>query len=438
MEELLLVGLNHTTAPVSVREKFSGNKRDCEQLLTLLRFDVAAGEAVVLATCNRFEVYAANVAAEKVLELLAEHGAMAQAELTPYLYFKTSRDVARHLFRVSAGLDSIVLGEDQILGQVADALQLAQAQRSSGRVLNTLFQHAVASGKRVRNETALGEGSFSVGRAAVDLAREKLESLADKTVLVLGAGKISELSAKHLVSNGTRPILVANRTHAHAQNLAERIGGEAVHFEELHAILPTVDIVLSSTSAPHYVLHASLVAEAMLKRPDRPMLLIDMAVPRDIEPSVSALANVSLYNVDDLKSVQAESFERRRCEIPRAEALLEETFDRFRIQTAGLQASSVIQALHGKLDGIRQAELNRIAHVLETLTPDQRAAVTRLTETITNKFLHEPTVQLKEIHLREKSILTLVCDLFRLPTSPASCGAKRAKQSSCNTLSEVN
>lgn len=426
MDELVVISLNHHTAPVAVREKFASNKDSAQNMALQLRELGAAEELVILSTCNRFEIYAANANTNKILNLLSLHSGVPQGDITPYLTIKSGTNVPKHLFRVAAGLDSVVLGEDQIIGQVAKALQQAQTQKTSGRILNTLFQHAIASGKRVRSETGLGEGAFSVGRVAVDFAREKLGDLKDLSVLILGAGKISELSAKHLAANGVQPIFVANRTHTHADDLAKRIGGKAIYFEDLRAHLVHVDIVLSSTAAPHYVLHTAIVAEAMLQRPNRPLLLIDLAVPRDIEPSVATLSNVTLHNVDDLKFVQAEKFRKRQNEIPKAEAILDESFEKFQLQAAGLHASGVIKALHGKLEHIRLSELEKISHILNTLSPEQREAVNRVTEIIGSKFLHEPTVQIKEMHLREKSILNTVCDLFRLPAthSPLSCAQR--------------
>lgn len=415
---IVLVGLNHTTAPLTLRERLYVGKTAQGHLLRELAALPGVDEVVVLSTCNRTEVYAVACDLTTLVNFLADHAELSHDALLAHLYVMQGADAARHLFRVAAGLDSLVVGETQILGQVADALAFAMEFDTAGRHLSTLLQHAVAAGKRVRSETGISDGAFSVGRIAVELARSLFTDLTGRSVLVLGAGKMSELSAIHLAANGASPIYVANRTPDHARELAEKLGAQIVPFTELTTRLTEVDILLSSTGAPHIVLPRETVAQAVRQRPDRPLFMIDIAIPRDIDPAVADIPNVHLYNIDDLDTVADSCCRLREEEIPRVEALVGEEVERWRHRQAGLEAAPVICALRDTFEATRQAELERMTGLLTTLTPEQRAAVDALTLSLVNKLLHTPTVHLKTLVSREQQALPLVCELFNLTISP--------------------
>ncbi|OPZ84189.1 MAG: Glutamyl-tRNA reductase [bacterium ADurb.Bin429] len=415
---IVLVGLNHTTAPLTIRERLYISNATQGRLLHELRSLPGIDEAVVLSTCNRTEVYAVACDLTALVNYLADRAGIGHDALLAHLYLSQGTEVARHLFRVAAGLDSLVVGETQILGQVADALEMAVEYQGAGRHLSTLFQQAVATGKRARAETGISDGIFSIGGIAVELARTLFTDIAGRSVLVLGAGKMSELSAKHLAAHGAEPIYVANRTPDHARAMAEKLGAEIIAFTELTAKLAEVDILLSSTGAPHIVLPHATVEHAMRVRPNRPLFMIDIAVPRDIDPAVADIPNVHLYNIDDLDAVADQCCRMRQDEIPGVEVIVSEEVERWRQRQAGLEAAPVICALRDAFETTRRAELERMAGTLATLSPEQRAAVDLLTTSLVNKLLHTPTVHLKAMLSREQQALPLVCELFNLSVTP--------------------
>ena len=382
-----LSGINHTTAPVEVRERLYLEQDRLGEVLHALCEASGIDEAVILCTCNRTEVYIVGQRRVDPLDCLARYAALPVALLHAHHYYFADEDAVRHLFRVAAGLDSQVLGETQILGQVAAALEMACACGVVGGQLRGLFQHALAAGKRAREETMISEGAFSVGRVAVELARSLFPDLRDRPVLLLGAGQMSELTAKHLVESGVQPIFVANRTHVHAEALAARLGGRAIGFAGLQEALAQVDILISSTSAPHYVLFPDMVAAAMTARAG-PLFLIDIAVPRDIDPAVASLPNIHLYNLDDLRAVTAEYGDRRLAEVPRVEAIIAEELARRRRRQAGQEIAPVISALRRSFDEVRRAELARAASTLAELTPEQQQAVDAMTSAMLRNPAH--------------------------------------------------
>ncbi|MHB9022573.1 MAG: glutamyl-tRNA reductase [Armatimonadota bacterium] len=412
---LQLVGLDHLTAPVAFRERLYFSKVALTRVLPLLRELPGVEEAVVLSTCNRTEVYFAGAESPEMITLLAEMAHVAPEELVPHLYHLEDVAVAEHLFRVATGLCSLVIGETQILGQVAEALEIARGHGCAGRQVEGLFQQALATGKRARSETAISEGAFSVGRVAVEMARQLFSDLSDSPVLVIGAGKMSEISARHLAARGAQPILVANRTHAHAVELASRLEGMAIAYAELEEKLAEVDIVISSTSAPHTIIPRSTIASVMERRGGRPLFLIDIAIPRDIDAAVADIPHVHLYNIDDLQAVSGEYHQQRQEEIPKVEAIIDEQVDSWKIWQAGQRAAGIIAALHQSYERVRQDELSRAATLLSSLTPEQRQAVEALTASIVRKLLHTPTVRFKDLLTRECQANSLVCELFDLP-----------------------
>jgi glutamyl-tRNA reductase len=393
---IIATGLSHKTAPVELRERLPATA--VPAALEALRDESGVGESVILSTCNRTEVYASLPSPDDsvVREFLARRCEMEVAQLAPHLYRHLDRAAAVHLFHVASGTDSMAVGEYQILGQVKQALTCAQTQGTARAVLGQLFQSALAVGKRARAETDIGSGAFSVAGCAVALARQIFESLAGKRVLILGAGEMAEAAARNLVAAGAESVFVANRTFDRAQALAREFGGEAVRFDDLEPALRTAHIVIASTASPHTVVHRELVARAMRARRHEPLFLIDIAVPRDIEPAVGRLDNVYLYDIDDLTAVAAGDAASRRREIEKVEAIVQQEADRFMRWVRSLAVAPTIRALQAKLETIRRQELERATGRLGGLSEAQREAIERLTQAIIDKTLHSPAVQLRQ------------------------------------------
>ncbi|ACX52370.1 glutamyl-tRNA reductase [Ammonifex degensii KC4] len=400
---LIVVGLNHRTAPVQVRERFSFTPAQARELLVELKRKPGVEAAVLLSTCNRTEFYlllSKEVARTAVIEVISRRtGVEFETGLKPYLYAHTERNCVKHLFRVASGLDSMVLGETQILGQVRDAYHLALEVGATESYFNALFQQALAVGKRVRTETGIDRNAVSVSSAAVELARQALGSLAGRTVLIVGAGKMGELTAKHLVANGVAGVIVSNRSFDHAQELAARFGGRAVRFDELYEQMLDADIVISCTAATHYVIHAEAMLEVMRRRGGRKLFLIDIAVPRDVDPEVGKLPGVMLYDIDALGKVVDENYAARRQAAVQAEAIIEEEVDKFLRRQAERAVVPLIAALKERGEEIKQRELKRALNRLGPLTPQQQKAVLSLANSLVNQLLHDPIVRLKELAL---------------------------------------
>jgi glutamyl-tRNA reductase len=390
-----VLGVNHRTAPLEVRERFAHGAHEVPGALARVMAAGAAG-GVLLSTCNRTEFYLVadeERVAEAVWELLGERldgGAGARA----YGYLERDRDAVRHLYRVSSGLDSMILGESQIQGQVREAWQASRAQ--AGPVLHRLFQSALHVGSRIRTETALGTGTASAASAAVAVAGKIFGDLAGRTALILGAGDMAELAATCLTDEGVQVSLVANRTHERARVIAERLGARALTLDEAWPHFATTDIALCSTAAPHAVVTWERVGDIIAGRRGRPLCILDLAVPRDVDPAIAQLENVFLYDVDDLQTVAAQATARRRDEIPAAERIVEEETDLFWAWYGGLGVVPVIKEFRGRMEGLRAAELERALRHLGHLTPEDRARVEQLSHALLNKFLHQPTLALKQ------------------------------------------
>ena len=401
---LVAVGLNHKSAPVEVRERlsFSGGKLGTA-LRDLVRLPNVA-EGVILSTCNRTEVYAVTGHVERGLPQvrgLLGLGPGGHPELERHFYELVDLECASHLFQVAAGLDSMILGEAQILGQVKEALFHALEAQTSGPFLSRLFRQAVETGKRVRGETEIGQNAVSVSYAAVELARKIFGTLDGKRVLIVGAGKMSELTVKNLCDHGASAVLVANRTREKALELAERYGGEAVEFGELRRWLTEVDIVISSTGAPHAVIDFDTVREAMRARRNRSLFLVDIAVPRDIEPRINQLDNVYLYNVDDLECVVEANLAKREREVERAEGIIRGEVAAFAAWWAERQVVPVIRALRERGEEIQREELEKLFGRLPNLTENERVLIAAATRGMFNKLWHTPVVRLKEAAVKE-------------------------------------
>jgi len=396
---LILVGMNHKTAPLEIRERLSLICVEGNDPLAEVVQVPGVEEALFLSTCNRVEILAriaSPEAAEGLQGFIFRYGNLDREEMLRCLYAHYDREAVRHLFRVASSLDSLVMGEPQILGQVKDAYRRAAERRTTGAVLNKLIHHAFRAAKRVRTETGIAANAVSVSFAAVELAKKIFGSLRNKTILLIGAGEMSELAARNLLGQGAPRILIANRTHSRALQLAEEFRGEAVPFEALTDALREADIVISSTGAAGWVVSAPMVAAALRRRKNRLLFLIDIAVPRDIEPAAGDIDNVYLYNIDHLQEVVDENVRGRLTEARKAEDIVAEEVLRYEEWQNTLEVVPTIVSLREKVDGIVQGEMDRVAAWLEGLSEADRERVHILASSIVNKILHDPITGLKE------------------------------------------
>ncbi len=396
---LLLVGISHKTAPVELRERIDFQARGLDQALQALAERGSMREAAVLSTCNRAELYAvcddAADARRDVLDFIGEFHHLARAEFEPHLYERTDIDAARHLLRVAAGLDSLVVGEPQILGQVKEAHAAAAGHRSAGPLLNRLFHTSFAVGKRVRSETALGSGAVSISFAAMALARKIFGDLKGRSVLVVGAGEMGKLTARHLKAQGVHHVTIMSRTMSHAARVAEAIGGAAAApWEDMDEALRASDIVITATGAASPIFTKARV-EAVMRGRRTPLFLIDIALPRDVEAAAGELEQVFLYNIDDLQATVRENLARRASEVDRAEAIVGEELQRFDAWLRARGAIPTVVALRQHFEDIRRSELTRLESKLSGLPPEGRARVDEVTRLIIEKLLLAPTEQLK-------------------------------------------
>jgi len=382
---IVLVGISHHQAPVELRERAALDRTRAAELAQALAG--GQGEAVCLSTCNRTELYLADESGDAA-EGKAEAALLAlESELGPALYRLRDEEAALHLFRVAAGLDSMIPGEGEILGQV----RIAHEAGATGPLLDRLFRQALQAGKKARSQTAIGESPASVSSAAAALAEQVFGDLEGRSVLVVGAGKVGELAIKNLVSRGATIASVANRTGQRAEELTQRFGGEALPLDRIEEELAHADVVLSSTSAPGWVLTREQVERALPARKGRPLFLIDLAVPRDLDPAIHELEGCYLYDIDDLEAVVAETLAGRRREAERAETIVAEEADRFRAWQASLDVVPAITSLRARAEQIRDAELRRAK-----LNDAERRAAESVTAAVLNKLLHLPTIRMKQ------------------------------------------
>jgi glutamyl-tRNA reductase len=399
---LLLVGISHRTAPVDLRERVDFQARGVAEALRSVAVRGSTREAVVGSTCNRAELYVAcdDAAATRadLVAFLSEFHGVQISELASHVYDIHGLEAARHLFRVAGGLDSLVVGEPQILGQVKDAHTAAAGAQTVGPVLNRLFHSSFAVGKRVRTETGLGSGAVSVSYAAAALARKIFGDLRGRNVAVVGAGEMGKLTALHMKSHGVHTVTIVSRTMAHAARAAESIGGaSAAPWEELDTVLGAADIVITATGAAAPILTKAHIEAVMRPRRNRPLFVIDIAVPRDVEPAAGEIEQVFLYNIDDLQATVRENLARRSSEVARAEAIVGEEVDKFAAWLRSRSAIPTVVALRQRFEAIRRAELDRLEFKLSTLSPDARARVDEITHLIIEKLLLTPTEQLKSL-----------------------------------------
>jgi len=405
MPEIVLVGLNHKVAPVEVRERLAFNAGGLKEALR--RFGRGNGgcksygsEGVILSTCNRLEVYTLASCLDdgesSVCRLLEDCHGEDSAVFRPHLYARSDNNAANHLFSVAAGLDSMVVGEHQILGQVTEAMETALAENAAGKVLSALFRHAIEAGKRARTETAISQGTTSISHVGVELARKIFGDLTPCHVLLVGAGEMAELAAQALVESGAERITVLNRTRERAEGLAKRFDARPLGWERLDEALSWADIVITSTAAPHAVIRPPQVEAANRRRRQRPLFLIDIAVPRDVDPDVARIGNVYLYDIDDLEKVVEESLADRRREVPKVEKIVAEVEEDFMAWYRSLNVVPTIVDIRRQAHHVQQAEVERALRRLPNLSDDDREIVQAMAKRIVNKLLHHPTICLKE------------------------------------------
>ncbi len=398
---LLLVGVSHRNTPVELRERFDFSARGLDSALAALAGAAPQDEATIVSTCNRVELYVAcrdpEAARASLERFMADFHGVARADLVPHLFAKSGADAVRHLFRVAAGLDSLVVGEPQVLGQLKDAFSTASQLGCTGTLLSKLFHAAFAAGKRVRSETALSAGAVSVSYAAVSLARKIFGNLSGRTVVVLGAGEMGKLTAIHMHSQGIGKLAILSRTAAHAAALAQTIGGTALPWEAMPAALAEADILITATGASTPIVSCAAIEQLMRARRRRPLFIIDIAVPRDVEAGAGDLEQVFLYNIDDLQAVVQENLSKRGGEAALAETIVADEVERFLAWWSSRGAVPTVIALRRRFETIRQAELNRLEPKLAALDPEARARVEEITRLIVEKLLINPTEQLKSL-----------------------------------------
>ncbi len=398
--EIVVIGLNYKTAPVELRERLSGFLNQQGPPLARLKEITGLEEILFLTTCNRVEIIFASEEPDRTIKELIQFwstGALkSPSDLIPGSYVYRADEAVRHLFRVAASLDSMVIGEPQILGQIKEAYQEAVSQNSTGVILNRLLHKTFSVAKRIRTETGIASHAVSISFAAVELAKKIFQDLAGKRVLLIGAGEMAELAAEHLLNNRVQKIIVANRTLERAMELARRWQGRAVSLEEIPSALMESDIVISSTGASELIILYPQVKSIMKQRKQRPLFFIDIAVPRDIEPKINTLDNVYLYDIDDLQGIVDQNIAGRKQEALQAERIVQEESIKFRSWLEGLEVVPTILALRKKMDDILQGEWKKAAPALQGLKPEQQKAMEIMTSAIINKVLHDPITFLKQ------------------------------------------
>jgi len=398
--KLIVVGVNHKSTPVELRERLAFTHGKIEDSTERLGEFPEILESLIISTCNRVEIYARGENVDDGIRLLKQficeyHGINIE-QLDKHFYSYREEKTVEHLFRVSSSLDSMVVGEAQILGQVKEAYQLAKSLGATGLILNQLFEKAFRVAKRVRDETGIGENAVSISSAAVEMATKIFDGLANHTVMLVGTGEMAELAAKHLITHGVKTVYVASRTYERAARLAESLNGCAMGFSKFKEELHKADIVISSTAAPNFVITKEMVEKALLQRKNKPMFLIDIAVPRDIEPEVNQLENVYLYDIDDMRSVVDANIHEREREAELALEIISSEVGKFSEWVESLDAVPTIVKLRNHAEDIRKEELRKTFRKLSHLSEEDRNILDQMTSSMINKIIHKPTVSLKQ------------------------------------------
>ena len=423
---LIVVGISHKKAPLELRERFALNESNIPEALRRIQSEPEIEEAVIISTCNRVEFVL--VAFEKQ-DGMAGFRRFAESfygirfdEFTDCFYVHREEEGIRHLFRVASGLDSLIVGEPQVTGQVKQAYFLAKEAETCGNALETVFHRVFNTAKRVRTETHVAEAPVSISSAAVEMAAQAFGGLQDKTVMIIGAGQMGELAARHLVAKGVSTVLVSNRTHTHAVALAHELRGLAVQFNEIWDAMQSVDIVISSTGCPHYIITRDDMERLMAARQGRPIFLIDIAVPRDVDPAVREVAGCTLVNIDGLEQVTDHNRHEREKAIDVADRILNEEIELFRSRQEQLNVVPTIVSLKRRVEEIRQAEMKRTRRMFGELTPEQELALEALTQSLVNKILHTPFTELKQAAGRSdrSEFIGVVRTIFHLQDNSAN------------------
>jgi glutamyl-tRNA reductase len=422
---LLIVGMSHKTAPLEVRERFAISERQLPAALRQLKADPDFHEVLIISTCNRVEfIVAVRDKAEGMDGLrrfVASYFGLRLDDFSPCLYVHRGYEVVRHMFRVAAGIDSLVLGEPQVLGQVKKACAVAREAGTVAGTLGPVLDRVFSVAKRVRTETRVAAAPVSISSAAVELAERSLGDLHARTVVIIGAGQMGELAARHMVSRGAAAVLVSNRTYAHAVTLAEEFRGVAIRFNEIWEAMKKADIVISSTGCPHYIIRREDMQRAMRERGGRPLFLVDIAVPRDIDPAVAEIPGCTLANIDSLKEVAEHNLRQRQEAVEGAERIVNEELARLRQRHESLRVAPTIVSLRKRIEDIRRAELARTRELFGDLTPEQEQVLDSLTQGLVNKILHTPFSELKRAAARpdRSAFVGAVRSVFRLEEEAA-------------------
>jgi glutamyl-tRNA reductase len=393
--ELALIGVSHKTAPVEVRERLAFPSDKIRLALASLLEKTHAAEAMILSTCNRVEIVAQGPDAQLVQDFICEYHQIPADAISQHLYSYKNADAIRHLFRVTASLDSMMVGEPQILGQVKEAYRLASEAGAIGSHLSPLLDRAFAVAKRVRSETGISQSAVSISYAAVELAKKIFGDLAGKTVMIIGASKMGELAARHLKRNGVASVLVTNRTFERAVEVAKVFEGAAIPFEHFTDHMDRADIVISSTGASHFIITRPLAEQVIHNRRNKPVFFIDIAVPRDVDPTVNDIDNAFVYDIDDLQQVIDANMKERMKEAGRAEEIIDLEVQAFYTRMQSREVAPTIVSLRESIERVRREEIERHRKLLRDLTPEQLAAIDQITQSFMNKILHHPIAHMK-------------------------------------------
>lgn len=433
MTAIVDIGMNHKTAPVELRELVAFGGHNIDEVMNSIRSIKDIKESMVLSTCNRVEILFTTdkekEAKESVIEFLSHVSGIKKEELGSTLYIYDNEEAIRHIFRVGASLDSMIVGEPQILGQVKEAYRIAVNHKSSSVILNRLMHRTFSLAKKIRTETDISGSAVSVSFAAVELGKKIFGDLQGKEVLLIGAGEMAELAATYLLNNRIAKILVANRTFSRAVELADHFHGKAISFEEISDQLLVVDVVITSTASPEPIISLNQVKNTMRRRKNRPLFFIDIAVPRDVEPQVNGIENVFVYDIDDLTGIVESNINKRKGEAVKAERMVDEEVIKFSEWFKTLDVVPTIVALKDKCENIRQMELKKTLSSLDDLTPEQRKGVENLTISIAKKILNDPIVLLKkkEDRTSRNLYLDIARKLFNLDSDSDETNTKSYK-----------
>lgn len=416
--DILVVGLNHKTAPIEVREKVAFDGPKLNEAIDALKKSATVKENIILSTCNRVEIYAGvnniDSGIEGIKDFISDFHNVPKELLDKSLYIHKGPDAVRHMYRVASSLDSMIVGEPQILGQLKDAYDAALNNKSTGVFLNKLMRKSVSVAKRIRTETKIAESAVSISFAAVELAKKIFDDLSTKSFMLIGAGEMAELAARHLINNGVKDVYVTNRTTSRAEELAHEFQGKVVLFDHFIQELLHTDIVICSTGAPHYILMKDQAHATMKERKQKPMFIIDISVPRNIDPDINDLDNIYLYDVDNLQGIVEVNIQERAKEAEKAEEIVEEEIGSFLNWNASLAATPTIVALRNMAEEIRKAEIEKIFKKLGPVEEKTIRSIEQLSSSIVNKLIHPPTAALKSEEEDREQMLDIVQKLFKL------------------------